>query len=427
MLPVTIAAVAAGLFWLGLFLRHRKQPAGPRTLLVILVAVGLLCRLGFVFFTPVFYAPDEESHYNYVRFLVENKALPVQTSKLGEYTNDFEYNQPPLYYFVLTPIFWLGRAGFDGVRATVILLRLISVLLWGVNVWLGRVWLKRLEVKDPAIWVFVMGMICLLPTYIFVSAVINNDNLLATLGGGLLCLLAKREQALRTPLATGLLLGLALLAKQSAVVFIPAIVALAVLDGIQQRVKWGVVLRQLATVMGVAALIYSPRALWSLQVYGTLTPEFLILTPIPWPSFVHGLASASHNLVKTFWAVSGITNNVAYPFPLVGMLLMGLWVLGQQRGRGGARGGSDTKPGPGGAMMWALLIAVVVNVALVLRFGYLSGMGQGRHLFPVLFPIALVLALGLRRLPIKNPAIQAAGFWVSYAVIFTAFSLNRFP
>ena len=427
MLTVAIAAVTAGLFWLGLCQCHWKQSAEPRTLLTILVVVGLLCRLGFVFFTPVFYAPDEESHYKYVQYLVEKKALPVQTSKLGDYTNDFEYNQPPLYYLILTPIFWVRGAGSDGVSATVILLRLSSVLLWGVNVWLGKVWLKRLEVKDPSIWVFVMGMICLLPTYIFVSAVINNDNLLATLGGGLLCLLATREQALRTSLATGLLLGLALLAKQSAVVFIPAIAARAVLDGIQQRVKWGAVLRHLGAVMVVAALIYSPRALWSLQVYGTLAPEFLILTPIQWPSFFHGLASASHNLVKTFWAVSGITNNVSYPFPLVGMLLMALCALAQQAGKGGARGESNTKLGPSGAMMWALLIAVFVNVGLVLRFGYLSGMGQGRHLFPVLFPIALVLALGLRPLPIKNPAVQAVGFWVAYAVIFTVFSLYRFP
>ena len=221
--------------------------------------------------------------------------------------------------------------------------------------------------------------------------------------------------------------SLALLAKQSAVVFIPAIAARAVLDGIQQRVKWGAVLRHLGAVMVVAALIYSPRALWSLQVYGTLAPEFLILTPIQWPSFFHGLASASHNLVKTFWAVSGITNNVSYPFPLVGMLLMALCALAQQAGKGGARGESNTKLGPSGAMMWALLIAVFVNVGLVLRFGYLSGMGQGRHLFPVLFPIALVLALGLRPLPIKNPAVQAVGFWVAYAVIFTVFSLYRFP
>lgn len=411
----------------GLFQRHRNRLADPRALLTIMVAVGLLCRLAFVFFTPVFYAPDEVSHYNYIQYLLEKKAFPVQTSKLGDTTDDFEYNQPPLYYLLLTPLFGVAKGGFHSVAATVTLLRLSSVLLWGLNVWLGKVWLRRLEVKDPFIWAFVMGMICLLPTYTFVSAVINNDNLLATLGGGLLCLLAVRERTLKTSLATGLLLGLALLVKQSAIVFIPAIALLAALDGIQQRVKWGAVLGQLGAVLGVAVLVYAPRALWNLQVYGTLTPEFLITTPIRWPSFVHGMVSAAHNLVKSFWAVSGITNNVAYPFPLAGMLLMALCVVAQQAGIQSGRGGADAKLGPSGAMMGALLLAVVVNVALVLRFGYLFGMGQGRHLFPLLFPIGLVLGWGLRTLVTKYPAVQAVAFWVAYAVAFTVFSLCRFP
>jgi hypothetical protein len=54
-------------------------------------------------------------------------------------------------------------------------------------------------------------------------------------------------------------------------------------------------------------------------------------------------------------------------------------------------------------------------------------MGQGRHLFPVLFPLALALAVGLRPLPLPHGAVQVVGFWVSYAVTFAAFSFSRFP
>ena len=46
-----------------------------------------------------------------------------------------------------------------------------------------------------------------------------------------------------------------------------------------------------------------------------------------WPSMVYPIASAVHNLVKTFWAVSGISNNVGYPFPLPGMLLLLLFFI----------------------------------------------------------------------------------------------------
>jgi len=54
-------------------------------------------------------------------------------------------------------------------------------------------------------------------------------------------------------------------------------------------------------------------------------------------------------------------------------------------------------------------------------------MGQGRHLFPVLYPIALLLAGRWRSFPVKNLEIHTAGVWMLYAVTFTVFSLWRFP
>lgn len=427
MLTVVILAALAGLFWFGLDRRHRNQPVEPRKIFWILLSVGLLCRVAFVFFTPTFHAPDEASHYKYVQYLVEQRAFPVQTSKVGDVTDDFEYNQPPLYYLFLTPVFVAANATFHNPTVTVMLLRLVSVLLWGLNVWLAKLWLRRLEVKDPFVWAFVMGMVCLLPTYVFVSSVINNDNLLATCGGALLCLLAGRERTLKTSLATGFLLGLALLVKQSAVVFVFAIAVLAAFEGFQKRAKWGAVLAQLAVVLGVAALVLAPRLLWNWKTYGTLTPEFLVVDRKMWPSFFHGAVSAAHNLVKSFWAVSGHVNEIAYPFPLPGFVLMALCGLAQQEGIHRVRAGEGQKLGPSGAMLAALFAALLVNLALVLRFGYQFGMGQGRHLFGLLFPIGLLLAWGLRPLPLPRPAVQAVGFWVAYVVTFTAYSLHRFP
>ncbi len=427
MLLVALCAGVAGLLWFGLWQRDRRQPVEPRHWLTILVATGLLCRLSFVFFTPTFYAPDEESHYKYVQHLVEQRAFPIQTSKLGEYTNDFEYNQPPLYYLILTPFFWLGQTAFGSVTATVLLMRLVSVLFWGVNVWLATVWLRRLEINNLFVRFFVLGMVCLLPTYVFVSSVVNNDNLLATLGGALLCLLARRKSDWQNSIVTGLVLGMALLTKQSACVFVPAIVLLALWDASQKRVPWKNAIARIAIIGGGSALLFLPRAWWNYKTYGSLTPEFLILAPIPWPSFFHGLAATAHNMLKTFWAASGITNNIAYPFPLIGMGLMGLCVLAQQEGVRSHPAADNSTSGLSSAMIWALTITVVINIGLVLRFGYISGMGQGRHLFPVLFPLALVLASGLRPFPIKHFTTHAVGFWIAYAGIFTAYSLTRFP
>ena len=181
------------------------------------------------------------------------------------------------------------------------------------------------------------------------------------------------------------------------------------------------------TTLGVALLIYFPWALRNWRLYDTLTPEYLPVTQIPWPSFLYGCASAAHNLVKTFWSVAGLSNDVGYPFPLLGMAAMVLWLVGHQSAMTRGRAVDALNWKANGPVLGALLLVVGVNVALVLRFGYLFGMGQGRHLFPLLLPIALLLAVGWRGLPVKRLDLCATGFWLAYAIGFTLFSLCRFP
>jgi 4-amino-4-deoxy-L-arabinose transferase-like glycosyltransferase len=427
MVVTALFAVLSGAFWFGLARHGKARPLSPNRLLALVFSVGLVCRLAFVFFTPTFHAPDEESHYNYVKYLVEQRAFPVQVSKLGDPGNEMEYFQPPLYYLLLTPIFLLGHVLSDSDAFSLSLMRLFSVALWVFNVGLAQKWLNRLEVRDGFERIFVLGMVCLLPTYTFTSAAVNNDNLLNTLGGGLLCLMARRSPDLKTSVSAGLLLGLALLTKQSAAVFVPALVILAAYRLIMKPVAWQQSLGHLVVVGAIAAALFLPRLAWNWRTYESLTPEFLLFTPRQWPSLAHGLGSAAHNVVKTFWATSGIANEVAYPFPLVGMALIGLCIMARQEGVRSTAPEHNISLRLPGEWVVAWLIAILFNLALVLRFSYVSGMGQGRHLFPVLFPLALALAVGLRPLPLRHGAIHVVGFWVSYAATFVAFSFSRFP
>ena len=273
----------------------------------------------------------------------------------------------------------------------------------------------------------VFGVICLLPTYTFVSAAINNDNLLATLGGAVLCLMAERQPSWKTSLALGLVLGLALLTKQSAVIFFPAITLLPVYDAARKRLPWRAVIRHLALALGLSALMYLPWALRDWQVYGTLTPVHRSGDHFAGRSFLYGLASAVHNLVKTFWSVSGLSNNVGYPFPLLGFGALVLWVVGQLTPATPERAVDPLNLNRNGPLLGAVLLTLAFNLALVLRFGYLAGTGQGRHLFPMLYAVALVLAAGWRKLPVKALGLWATGFWMIYAASFALFSLSRFP
>jgi 4-amino-4-deoxy-L-arabinose transferase-like glycosyltransferase len=407
--------------------RWRDQLVTVRALFPVLLVVGLLCRVAFVWFTPTFYAPDEQSHYHYIQYLAEHHSVPVLNSKLGDAGNEWEYSQPPFYYALLVPAFQVAQAVFHNPAAIVLVLRTFSVLLWLLNVWLTVVLLRRLHIEDELTRVLVFGLVCLLPTYTFVSAAINNDNLLATLGGAVLCLMAQRQPTWKTSLALGLVLGLALLTKQSAVVFFPAVALLTVLDASHQRLPWRAAIRHLAVALGLATLMYLPWALRNWRLYGTFTPESTTTPLLTWPSFPYGVASAIHNLAKTFWSVSGLSNDVSYPFPLLGFGALALWWVGQQTRVPPEQAVDSLNWQRNGPLLWAFLLALGFNLLLVLRFGYLFGMGQGRHLFPLLFPVALGLAAGWRKLPVKALGLWATVFWVIYAVSFTLFSLSRFP
>ena len=403
-----------------------KTTVAPGALILALLVAGLLCRLGYVFLTPTFYAPDEQSHYNYVKHLAEKRSLPVLASKLGDASNEWEYSQPPGYYALLAPVYAAGRA-LGAEPVVVRLLRATSVGLWLLNVWLGLAFLRRLQISEPVTRVMVLGLVCLLPTYTFLSATINNDNLLITLGTAVLCLMTERQPSWKNSTALGLVLGLALLTKQSAVIFLPAITFLGMLAAVRRQMTWRAAICHLALSVGLATAMFLPWLLRNWRLYHTLTPEYTTTPLLTWPSLPYGVASAVHNLAKTFWSVSGMTNDIGYPFPLLGFGALLVWFVGHQQPAPAAGTTEGLNAKANGPLSAALLLAFGFNLLLVLRFGYLFGMGQGRHLFPLLLPVSLWLAAGWRKLPVPGLALWTTAFWILYALGFAMFSMSRFP
>lgn len=424
---VAIASGIAAILWRYIYHQPHHSPTKRFNPFPLLLSVGLLCRVAFLFLTPTFYAPDEQSHYNHVKFIATHGEFAVQTSKLGDASNEWEHNQPPLYYLLLTPFYSFSQWAGLNQTFSVWLMRSFSLLLWALNVWLGIVTLNRLQITDRVTRTFSLGLICLLPTFTFSSSAINNDNLLATIGMCLLCWFSGRNYTLRRATVTGLLLALGLLTKQSAVVFAPLVVGLVGIELLKKRLSLRAAFAYLALSLGLAFAAYLPWAIRNWQVYHTLTPEFFVVDQVKWPSFAYGVASAFHNLVKSFWAVSGIANDINYPFPLVGMLLLVVCLGAGQIGIRRKKSFDPLHRAKNAPMLVAIWLGLAINVALVLRFGYLFGMGQGRHLFPLLLPIALLLGNWLRPLNVPRLAAHIAGGWICYALTFLAYSLTRFP
>ena len=424
---ISIGVGAGILFWLGFLYWNRDGGGSYKRLLPVFFAVGLICRIAFVFGTPDFYAPDEESHFNYIRFLTENRSFPIQQVKMGAPTNDWEYYQPPLYYLAQVPVYVLSKTLFQDDRSVLRTLRFFSVVLWIATVWFTVRFIRILGITDDFLRVFLAGMVCLLPTYTFLSAMINNDNMLIVIGAYLLCSIARRDLGMKSAIVKGILLGLALLAKSSAVVYCPAVVAVVVFQVVGKPEKWRLAAGHLFLVVFISALIWLPWAARNLYLYNFITAESVASIPVQWPSMAHAIDGTIKKMFITFWAVSGKYNNVDWYFPFVGILLsvfslFGLFnaVLSEKSLK------TVFADEVNGGVMTAMALSVAVNAVLVFMFGIQYGQGQGRFMLPLLIPLSLFLGIGLRNYSVKNLSIHVAGLLIAYAVSFTLFCLGMF-
>src|SRR3972149_4092490 len=75
-----------------------------RRYIVLIFALAFVIRLAYAVVTPPFQAPDEYSHYSYVRFVHNFRHLPVQPDPAVE-AEELEFHQPPLYYVLAAPLF----------------------------------------------------------------------------------------------------------------------------------------------------------------------------------------------------------------------------------------------------------------------------------------------------------------------------------
>jgi hypothetical protein len=420
-------AVAGGIAWLALVFRARIAPVTGRQLLVFIVLVGLGCRIALALFTPVFYAPDEQPHFNYVQYLAEYRSLPVQSSVTDAPTQDYEYYQPPLYYVLLTPLFALLKAVSNDMRITLVGLRLVSVALFGVTLAAALAFLKNLKVRDPFVWTFTICMVALLPTYVFLSSMMNNDNLVIAFGA-LVLLLMSRPGSTRNAALTGVVVGLALLTKLSAVVYVALVILLPLIECVRRRSIEKGALARAGLTCGTAMVIWSPVAIRNLTVYGSVTAEDVANVPRAWESLYAALATTSVYMHDSFWAVAGVFNNVWF-YPQIGRFIALVGFAGLAYATLFKREMAASLVGRNRSVLLAAGLAIAVNVVLVYRFGLLYGQGQGRFLFPLLIPLSLLLAIGFRVLPVsssKRAHLHVAGFFVTYALAFTCFCLAVF-
>jgi len=394
----------------------------------LLVAFFVLA-LAYSVVIPLGEAADEVPHFSYVQFLVLHHALPPPEGQMSG-----ESHQPPLYYWLgALATSWVPQRGFDVIanpdfafddrnipnllvhdsreafpyRDDALawhLVRLLSIVLGSVTVWATWETAREIFPADAAIAFGAAAFVAFLPSFIALSAVVNNDNLIIALSS--LSILQSvrlwhRGVNVRGAAMLGLLLGLAALTKLSAIV-VWVFAALVFFLSARKAGNWRTFALPVALCFGIGAVIISPWVGHNLLQYGDpfaysvyLTTGTLRTEPLRWREALNIVLG----LFTSFWgrfggAVQIEMAPIVYQALALAMILPAMgWVFYLQEARRQTVNPHMQTLSRLALLFWVPFIAVYVQWSLQDR-----GVGQARLLFPGLSLLAMVFVAGLARL-----------------------------
>ncbi len=396
----------------------------------VILALFLLCAVSWSLAVPPFESPDEPGHARYVDFLMQTRRLPVA----GDDARG-EAHQPPLYYALaataasmagLPPIpvgprrnpgfRWYGgmseskylhpaveRPPLSGSLRTLHWLRLLSVLLGAGTVAVAyRMGLAaglRLRAALAA-----MSMVAFLPQFTFIAGMLNNDNLANLLSAeSLACLVAGLGRPLRRVwVAAGLLAGLGLLAKFTGLVLLPCGLLAAFLSGTRHRLRSAFLFLIPALLIPLPLLVRNAVVMGDplgTSAVGSTLPQLVDPKPLLSAYFVAEFPAV---LFRSFWGTFGW---MSFPMPswclgvcLVATLCAAAGLLLMRRDATTAR------------VHLLLGSAVALQLGQIVAYNLAFTQAQGRFLFPVIGPIAILFCAGLaevaRRLHLPSPGVR---------------------
>lgn len=299
---------------------------------VILVGYLVLATL-YAVRVPIWNAPDEPAHYNFIRRIAVDHQLPILQP--GDYDHDrleqlmhahfpsdqsiaslrYESHQPPLYYLLGSPVFLLTESA--GIRRQVIALRLVTVAI-GALVILTTYRLATLVFPRRRSWALAAAaFVAFLPMHLFMSAAIDNDVLVELLLAVVLVILGEdlRQPDDRHDLQVGVAAGLAALAKLDG--GLSAVLILAGFTGAAWRAADRAsalrrLPRRLLRAGGVAILLSGWWFVRNLIVYGINDPfglrrhaQVVVGQPLTEATSIAQLRSMLLTAFHSFWGQFG--------------------------------------------------------------------------------------------------------------------------
>jgi 4-amino-4-deoxy-L-arabinose transferase-like glycosyltransferase len=387
---------------------------------LVILFVYLLVGVLYAFQTPLWQAPDEPAHYNYIRALAQGTGFPIMEP--GDYDQaylsrltsekfpaslpitplEYESHQPPLYYLLATPIFWISGGS---VRA----LRLFSLVLGGAGVAMVFLILRELAPAKPGIAWLGGGLVAFVPQYVAIMASINNDALTLALLWLWLWLGLRYLRGQMSPWILAGVAGLLLVTKTTGYGVLPLTVLILYLRYQRNRMPPQWIAQQLVALLLPALLL---GGVWwgrNVAVYGWpdvmgLQRHDVVVTGQPrtmdWIAergLVPFLRGATQTTFRSFWGQFGwmgvVLDSRIYQGLLIFTMLTAYGALWHLR----LVSRETLNPRQRDALI-VLGSAACITVAMFVVYNLTFVQHQGRYLFPALPFLALAAATGWQRL-----------------------------
>lgn len=408
-------------------------------LLAVIVLAYVVLAVGWNRTTPPFNNPDEPAQWNYVRFIATTATLPVlRPGDDPQHVLDrlksahfppgesiaairYESHQPPLYYAGAAIVYKL-TTGLP-LRQHVEAVRLLATLFGGLTILVSWRIARALLPAEPALALATAAFVAFVPMHVNMTAAVDNDalsNLLLAIAVLALLRWLQRGIAWRGAIVLGFVMGLAALAKVTALVVLPLALLAAVLryrragsDGRRAHPLGALVVAYLVTLA-----VWGWWVVRNLLMYGLHDPLALDINRLVVPQPLTGpltLAAAQRFITisfDSFWAQfgwMGIPVPRVYPVLVLLSALAGAGLVVALFRALRAHGLSAAVWPKAGEVVLVLAWPCLV-FASDAQYNLTFIQAQGRYLFPGIGGIGLFFMLGLSRLvgPRLSPAVLAA-------------------
>jgi len=384
---------------------------------------------------------DVAHHVRYLEIVMSTGSVPSPSDGIQTY-------QPPLFYLLCAA--WLRGLGlWPGSEASVIALRGLGLALGTLNL-VGLVGCVRLVFpgRDAALALALLFGAAL-PLHLVLFQAFSNEVLVATLSTmtlwALLWSLRRGSLTVWHGLGLGLLAGAALLSKLSALVLVPVVLGVLVLQGVRQQVVlsclFGMILTAGWYYVGVAIEFGTPfLGNWDSRVGFVWWQDPGFRAPGAYLKFGHALSdpwfagfdSVWDGLYSTLFAdglVSGEPNRLLGPPWNHGLARVGVWLgliptaliaLGVVRGVRSLA----ARPNARGLALAGLGVAIAVAFVLMTLRVPAYAQAKANYLTPGLGVLAVALAAGFESARERSRGLGralAAGMLVWAFVSFAAF------